>query len=132
MEHNSVPSSPEQQDDSMLWPADFHSYTLLSKIGQGSFASVWLCSVKDRQCAVKVLDLDHVNTNFIGKSKYFRLLSLHFFLIINPQIPPSITFSISYLFTVENGYRYSTRSSNNEIIFTSKYIAMLRILHSGH
>lgn len=65
MEHNSAPSSLEQQDDSTSWPADFHSYTLLSKIGQGSFASVWLCSVNDRQCAVKVLDLDHVNTNFI-------------------------------------------------------------------
>lgn len=66
MKHNSlILNQQEKPDESTSWPADFHSYTLLAKIGQGSFASVWLCSANGGQCAVKVLDLDHVNTNFI-------------------------------------------------------------------
>jgi serine/threonine-protein kinase OSR1/STK39 len=46
------------------WPADPAAYQLLGKIGQGAFASVWKATTKDnRDCAVKVLNLDHVDTN---------------------------------------------------------------------
>jgi serine/threonine-protein kinase OSR1/STK39 len=46
------------------WPADPAAYQLLGKIGQGAFASVWRATTKDnRNCAVKVLNLDHVDTN---------------------------------------------------------------------
>ena len=46
------------------WPTDPAAYQLLGKIGQGAFASVWKATTKDkRDCAVKVLNLDHVDTN---------------------------------------------------------------------
>eukprot|EP00542_Grammatophora_oceanica_P009947 CAMPEP_0194044514 /NCGR_PEP_ID=MMETSP0009_2-20130614/15969_1 /TAXON_ID=210454 /ORGANISM="Grammatophora oceanica, Strain CCMP 410" /LENGTH=442 /DNA_ID=CAMNT_0038689053 /DNA_START=82 /DNA_END=1410 /DNA_ORIENTATION=- len=50
----------------MEWPVTSQSYELLGKIGQGAFASVWKAVVKDetdRECSVKVLNLDHVDTN---------------------------------------------------------------------
>jgi serine/threonine-protein kinase OSR1/STK39 len=46
------------------WSADPSAYQLLGKIGQGAFASVWKATTTDnRDCAVKVLNLDHVDTN---------------------------------------------------------------------
>lgn len=47
------------------WPADPASYDLLGKIGQGAFATVWRATTKPggKDCAVKVLNLDHVDTN---------------------------------------------------------------------
>jgi serine/threonine-protein kinase OSR1/STK39 len=48
------------------WPADPAAYQLLGKIGQGAFASVWKATTvtaDHRDCAVKVLNLDHVDTN---------------------------------------------------------------------
>ena len=84
------------------WPVDYNSYTILGKVGQGAFASVWRAecvfdktvedetqtggnlevspvtanhekgeggsSAEDRElCAIKVLDLEHVDTNFSGE-----------------------------------------------------------------
>jgi len=48
-----------------LWPTDPKAYSLLGKIGQGAFASVWKARTQENQecCAVKVLELDHVDTN---------------------------------------------------------------------
>ena len=48
------------------WPTDATQYDLVGKIGQGAFASVWGAKTKEeepRECAVKVLNLDHVDTN---------------------------------------------------------------------
>lgn len=53
------------------WPTDPDAYCLIGKIGQGAFASVWRATATTsttseedtRDCAVKVLNLDHVDTN---------------------------------------------------------------------
>ena len=48
------------------WPTDASHYELIGKIGQGAFASVWGARTKEaerRECAVKVLNLDHIDTN---------------------------------------------------------------------
>lgn len=46
------------------WSTDPSDYQLLGKIGQGAFASVWKATTpKNQNCAVKVLNLDHVDTN---------------------------------------------------------------------
>jgi serine/threonine-protein kinase OSR1/STK39 len=50
------------------WPTDPTSYDLIGKIGQGAFATVWKARITTSQtaeqvCAVKVLNLDHVDTN---------------------------------------------------------------------
>lgn len=54
-------SSPESE-----WPTDGSQYDLIGKIGQGAFASVWGARTKEsepRNCALKVLNLDHVDSN---------------------------------------------------------------------
>jgi serine/threonine-protein kinase OSR1/STK39 len=47
------------------WPTDPKSFDLIGKIGQGAFASVWRANDKTsvRECAIKVLNLDHVDSN---------------------------------------------------------------------
>lgn len=46
------------------WPTDPALYELIGKIGQGAFASVWKAKTGDeRECAIKVLNLDHVDSN---------------------------------------------------------------------
>ena len=47
------------------WPTDKDSYELICKIGQGAFASVWKARTKatQQECAIKVLNLDHVDSN---------------------------------------------------------------------
>jgi serine/threonine-protein kinase OSR1/STK39 len=47
------------------WATDPEAYQLIGKIGQGAFASVWKAKQKDdgKECAVKVLNLDHVDSN---------------------------------------------------------------------
>lgn len=53
------------------WPANAQMYNLLDKIGQGAFASVYCAKCKEidlsreRSCAIKVLDLEHIDTNFV-------------------------------------------------------------------
>ena len=74
------------------WPADPFNYTLLGKVGQGAFASVWRAHCKGgkgvpapvpagekendegntngnggRLCAIKIMDLENVDTNFVGE-----------------------------------------------------------------
>lgn len=90
------------------WPVDYNAYKLIGKVGQGAFASVWRaeCSnvpesiEKNGQqqdgiagegtetkeevkmlCAIKILDLEHVDTNFGGElriamhNEFFYLIS---------------------------------------------------------
>jgi serine/threonine-protein kinase OSR1/STK39 len=48
------------------WPSEAARYDLVGKIGQGAFASVWRAGLKEKQdqeCAIKVLNLDHVDSN---------------------------------------------------------------------
>lgn len=46
------------------WSTNPSNYELIGKIGQGAFASVWRGKTKsDQECAVKVLNLDHVDSN---------------------------------------------------------------------
>jgi serine/threonine-protein kinase OSR1/STK39 len=47
------------------WVADATAYEFIGKIGQGAFASVWRARGKHdgRECAVKVINLDHVDSN---------------------------------------------------------------------
>ena len=48
------------------WPTDPAAYSLIGKIGQGAFATVYKATCKeneDRVAAIKVLNLDHVDSN---------------------------------------------------------------------
>ncbi|GKY92339.1 hypothetical protein MPSEU_000204900 [Mayamaea pseudoterrestris] len=46
------------------WPTSSDQYNLLGKIGVGAFATVYRATTNDdRDCAIKVLNLDHVDTN---------------------------------------------------------------------
>jgi serine/threonine-protein kinase OSR1/STK39 len=75
-----APALAVQQVVPAEWPTDPNSYDLIGKIGQGAFATVWkarittpatAASTQDANanvsttavCAVKVLNLDHVDTN---------------------------------------------------------------------
>lgn len=72
------------------WPTSSEFYQLQNRIGQGAFASVWRAKIKttndndsgpddDRNepkfgeggegfyCAIKIMDLEHVNINISGK-----------------------------------------------------------------
>eukprot|EP00934_Nitzschia_sp_Nitz4_P001625 Nitzschia sp. Nitz4//scaffold20_size174350//143601//145004//NITZ4_002125-RA/size174350-processed-gene-0.117-mRNA-1//-1//CDS//3329541878//1625//frame0 len=56
--------------DPAEWPTDPSHYNLIGKIGQGAFASVWRAGTPSaadatvpRECAIKVLNLDHVDSN---------------------------------------------------------------------
>ena len=47
------------------WPTDPSHYELVGKVGQGAFATVWRASTTESKhvCAIKVLNLDHVDSN---------------------------------------------------------------------
>lgn len=85
-----MPSSSNPQD----WPADPTMYQLISKIGQGAFATVWKAhrlasravnsevdtpSTATVTCAVKVLNLDHADSSNLAEIRLevqaMRLLS---------------------------------------------------------
>lgn len=81
---SSVVESPVANE----WPADFESYELLGIVGRGAFAEVRKARTNDgRECAVKVLNLDHVDTNLeeIRREVQAMRLSLH------PNILPCYT-----------------------------------------
>ena len=65
------------------WPMDATKYDLTGKIGQGAFASVWRASTEvtvpseerkqqPEECAIKVLNLDHVDSNLLHSSESLR------------------------------------------------------------
>lgn len=60
------------------WPTSAHRYRLINRVGQGAFASVWRARIvgdnvdteeynEGRQCAIKIMDLEHVNSNIGGE-----------------------------------------------------------------
>ena len=57
----------EQNPSAAEWPSGASSYELVSRIGQGAFATVYLgtCRTTGATCAIKVLDLESVDANFI-------------------------------------------------------------------
>lgn len=68
-------------NDSTEWPSGASSYELVSRIGQGAFATVYLatCQTTGATCAIKVLDLENVDANFtdIRLEVQTMRLSLH-------------------------------------------------------
>lgn len=66
--HSPLNSKMAADPNASDWPTDPSAYTLIGKIGQGAFASVWRATAtideeQQRDVAVKVLNLDHVDTN---------------------------------------------------------------------
>ena len=69
-QEHSLQQQQQQQQQQLqqpphVWATDSDSYELIGKIGQGAFASVWRALQKSdgRECAIKVLNLDHVDSN---------------------------------------------------------------------
>ncbi len=70
------------------WPTSADLYQLQNKIGQGAFASVWRAKIKTNDsckegdeteddgvyCAIKIMDLEHVNINISGEFSQFATL----------------------------------------------------------
>ena len=59
------------------WPTNANHYQFMNRVGQGAFASVWSARIIDTnqrendegvQCAIKIMDLEHVNINISGES----------------------------------------------------------------
>lgn len=61
------------------WPTSASHYQLINRVGQGAFASVWRAHIINSgdkgeageeegvQCAIKIMDLEHVNINISGE-----------------------------------------------------------------
>lgn len=78
---SSATSTPAASGGGFQWPTSAEHYRLGDRIGQGAFASVWRATVKRRksggagddddgrevECAIKVMDLEHVNINISGE-----------------------------------------------------------------
>lgn len=66
-EGESAAAAASADDDDTEWPSGASSYELVSRIGQGAFATVYLatCRTSGSACAIKVLDLENVDANFI-------------------------------------------------------------------
>lgn len=53
------------------WPVQATAYNIISKIGKGAFAIVYKATVQaeslpqSKYCAIKIIDLENVNTNFV-------------------------------------------------------------------
>lgn len=69
------------------WPADPSLYNLVTKIGSGAFATVWKAERKDTDCAVKVLNLDAVDTNLAEIRQEVQSMRL----LLHPNVLPCHT-----------------------------------------
>ena len=64
------------------WPTSSEHYQLVNRVGQGAFASVWMARIvtvsndddaavereeEVQECAIKIMDLEHVNINISGE-----------------------------------------------------------------
>ena len=79
------------------WPTNADHYQLINRIGQGAFASVWRARIIRRttnnnndddennnegadnktteiHCAIKIMDLEHVNINIQGESVLYNIM----------------------------------------------------------
>jgi serine/threonine-protein kinase OSR1/STK39 len=57
-------ASASNEPSAEEWPTSSEQFDLLGKIGVGAFATVYRAKTDDgRDCAIKVLNLDHVDTN---------------------------------------------------------------------
>ena len=77
------PPSITSPGGTFQWPTSADSYSLSERIGQGAFASVWSARIKTSagggeskgeedgegqvECAIKIMDLEHVNINISGE-----------------------------------------------------------------
>ena len=93
------PPSTTTPAASFTWPTSYEYYELSNRIGQGAFASVWRARIKRQpkvdgdknneiygneegtnnneqrvECAIKIMDLEHVNINISGKKCIFLSL----------------------------------------------------------
>lgn len=82
------------------WPTDSSSYQLLGKIGQGAFATVYKALARSKEdetnelsfaCAVKILNLDHVDTNLQEIRREVQALRLS----SHPNVLPCYTAFVS-------------------------------------
>lgn len=64
LQPNNIYGHIESQDE---WPANHEAYELVGKIGYGAFATVWrgLNLLNGRDCAIKIIDLENIDTNFV-------------------------------------------------------------------
>eukprot|EP00956_Cyclotella_meneghiniana_P020305 scaffold35594_cov60-Cyclotella_meneghiniana.AAC.1 len=80
------PTSGQATNTASSWPTNASHYQLINRVGQGAFASVWRARIvrdddgkggdnnsdsgqqkQQRQCAIKIMDLEHVNINISGE-----------------------------------------------------------------
>lgn len=72
-----APAAPTAPGSPFEWPTNASHYQLINRVGQGAFASVWRARIVDSsrgeedeegvQCAIKIMDLEHVNINISGE-----------------------------------------------------------------
>jgi serine/threonine protein kinase len=77
------PPPPPTSGGPFEWPTNANHYRLINRVGQGAFASVWRARIVDSsteseddegvQCAIKIMDLEHVNINISGESIFMTL-----------------------------------------------------------
>lgn len=80
---------------SFEWPTNADHYQLINRIGQGAFASVWRARIRRQikndddggaekeetaeiHCAIKIMDLEHVNINISGEYHVNIVVSMTF------------------------------------------------------
>ena len=81
-------------NNNTVWPTCYSQYELSNRIGQGAFASVWRARIKNPsldknddgacdeqqqqqvECAIKIMDLEHVNINISGELLLFCFVSV--------------------------------------------------------
>jgi hypothetical protein len=135
------------------WPTNADHYQLINRIGQGAFASVWRADIIRRtknddennegaeknktaeiHCAIKIMDLEHVNINISGELFYGYTFVFDVCVAIeiscnyNPWIRHIlINLKSFHIFSFE---RHTIGSPNHEIILSSKRTSLSHILRS--
>jgi len=81
-------SSPETKEH-LEYPASADAYILLSEIGRGAFATVYRAKLKiqDEEVAVKILDLEELNTNWDEIRKEIQIMRSMY----HPNVVPVYT-----------------------------------------
>lgn len=81
-DHAGAPKTTAKASAAPLeWPTSSDHYQLMNRVGQGAFASVWRARIvtvsndddavereeEVQECAIKIMDLEHVNINISGE-----------------------------------------------------------------